>query len=51
MYGLDCKYYTKKFPTLDAIIEDVLVSGMDPCHEVTKDGVGMEEELIDFIQF
>jgi hypothetical protein len=51
MYGLDCNYYTKRFPTLEALIEDVLASGMDPCYEVTKDGVGIQEELISFIQF
>lgn len=51
MYSLNCSYYEKSFDTLDELIEDVMNSGMDPCYEVTKDGVGMEQELIEFIQF
>jgi hypothetical protein len=51
MYSLDCSYYKKEFSTLEELIEDVTINGMDPCYEVTKDGVGMEQELIDFIQF
>lgn len=51
MYGLKCKYYTKEFPTLQELIDDVMASGMDPCYEVTRDGVGIQEELINFIQF
>lgn len=51
MYSLDCNYYTKEFPTLEELIEDVMTNGMDPCYEVTKNGIGMKQELIDFIQF
>jgi hypothetical protein len=51
MYSLDCNYYEKEFPTLEALIDDVMSSGMDPCYEVTKNGVGIKEELINFIQF
>ena len=51
MYSLNCDYYTKEFPTLEELIDDVMTSGMDPCYEVTKDGVGMQEELIDFMEF
>jgi hypothetical protein len=51
MYSLDCNYYTKEFPTLEALIDDVMSSGMDPCYEVNKNGVGIKEELINFIQF
>ena len=51
MYSLKCDYYTKEFPTLDELIDDVMASGMDPNHEVTSDGRGTGEDAIDFIQF
>ena len=51
MYSLKCKYYTKEFSTLDALIDDVIQSGMDPNYEVTRDGRGTGEMAIDFIQF
>ncbi|CAB4174973.1 hypothetical protein UFOVP972_96 [uncultured Caudovirales phage] len=51
MYSLKCKYYTKEFPTLEALIDDVMTSGMDPNYEVTRDGRGTGEDAIDLIQF
>jgi hypothetical protein len=51
MYSLDCNYYTKKFSSISELIEDVINSGMDPSYEVTKDGEGIGENAIDFIQF
>ena len=43
MYSLDCNYYTKTFKTLDELITDIMMSGMDPNYEITKDNVGDEE--------
>ena len=51
MYGLNCDYYTKQFNTLDELINDVMMSGMDPNYEITFNGEGMDEEIIDYIQF
>jgi len=51
MYSLDCSYYEKEFDSLDELIEDITINGMDPGYEVTKDGVGIGENAIDFIQF
>lgn len=51
MYSLNCDYYTKEFSTLDALLEDVILSGMDPNYEITKNGKGMGEDAIDLIQF
>ena len=51
MYSLNCDYYTKEFPTLEALIDDVINSGLDPNYEVTRDGRGTGEEAIDLIQF
>jgi hypothetical protein len=49
MYSLKCDYYQKEFSTINELIEDVLSSGMDPNYEITKNGKGIGEELIDFI--
>jgi len=35
-YSLDCKYYTRQFPTLDALLNDILDSGQDPNYEILK---------------
>ena len=51
MYSLKCNYYTKSFETMDELINDILISGMDPSYEITKDGRGIGENAIDFIEF
>ena len=51
MYSLKCDYYEKEFPTLDALLEDVILSGMDPNYEITRDGRPTGELAIDLIQF
>jgi hypothetical protein len=51
MYSLKCGYYTREFATLDELIDDIITSGMDPNHEVTRDGKGIGEKAIDLIQF
>jgi len=37
-YSLNCKYYTRQFPTLDALLNDILDSGQDPNYEILKNG-------------
>jgi hypothetical protein len=51
MYSLDCSYYTAEFETLEELIEAVMLGGMDPSYEVTFNGEGIGEQLIDLIQF
>ena len=51
MYGLNCDYYTKQFNTLDELINDVMMSGMDPNYEITRNGKGTGEQVIDLIGF
>jgi hypothetical protein len=51
MYSLDCSYYTKSFTTLNELVNDITVSGMDPNYEITKNGKGIGENAIDFITF
>jgi len=49
MYSLKCNYYDKEFPSINELVDDILVSGMDPNYEITRDGKGIGEEAIDFI--
>jgi hypothetical protein len=51
MYSLDCSYFEKEFSSIDELVNYVMSSGMDPNYEITKDGVGIGEECIDFIVF
>lgn len=51
MYTLDCTYYERKFSTIEALIDDVVASGMDPNYEILKDGKKTGEKLIDLITF
>ena len=50
MYSLNCNYYTKSFNTLDELLNDIIVSGMDPNYVVLKDGKSIGNEAIDLIQ-
>lgn len=50
MYSLDCNYYKKEFNTMDELINDVMMSGMDPNYEITRNGKKTGEQLIDLIQ-
>jgi hypothetical protein len=51
MYSLDCSYYKKEFKTLMELVNDVIVSGMDPDYEITLNGKGIKEKVIDYIVF
>lgn len=51
MYSLKCDYYEKEFPTLEALLDDIVLSGMDPNYEITRDGHATGELAIDLIQF
>ena len=49
MYSLDCSYYKREFNNVDDLINDIIVSGMDPNYEITFNGMGTTEMAIDFI--
>jgi hypothetical protein len=51
MYSLKCSYYEKEFDSINELVDDVMASGMDPNYEITKDGKGIGEEVIDYIVF
>ena len=50
MYSLKCDYYTAEFKTIGDLISHVMLSGMDPNYEITRDGKGTGEMLVDLIQ-
>jgi len=49
MYSLKCSYYTAEFETLDELIEAVMINGMDPSYEITKNGECTGEYLEDYL--
>ena len=49
MYSLDCAYYQKKFPTLPALLADIVESGQDPNYEITFSGQPTGETAWDLI--
>ena len=51
MYSLDCSYFKAEFDTREELIEAVMINGMDPLYEVTFNGEGTGEQVIDLIQF
>ena len=51
MYSLNCSYYDKKFDSIMELVNDIMASGMDPNYEITKNGKGIGEQVIDFIEF
>jgi hypothetical protein len=51
MYSLNCNYYKKEFNTINELIDDVVLNGMDPNYEITRNGKGTGEYVINLIQF
>jgi len=51
MYSLNCDYYTAEFPTIGDLISHIMISGMDPNYEITKNGKGIGETAADLLQF
>lgn len=51
MYSLNCSYYKKEFGSIIELINDVIISGMDPNYEITFNGESIEEKAIDYIAF
>jgi len=49
MYSLKCEYYKKEFNSINELVNDIMVSGMDPSYEITRNGKGIGEEAVDFI--
>ena len=51
MYSLNCKYFSEEFESINDLVEYCTVHGMDPNYEITRNGNGIGEELIDFMVF
>ena len=51
MYSLDCNYYKKEFHNIGELINDVMISGMDPNYEITFNGTPTNEFLTDYFEF
>lgn len=51
VWSLKCKYYTKTFNTLDELMDDVMISGMDPNYMITCNGKSIGEKAIEHIMF
>lgn len=51
MYSLDCNYFEHEFTSVDELIDYIVMNGMDPNYEITKDGKSTGELAIDLIQF
>jgi hypothetical protein len=49
MYSLKCSYYEKSFKSLNELINDVINYGMDPNYEITFNGKGIGQELIEYL--
>ena len=50
MYSLNCSYYDRSFNTVDELIDDVIISGMDPIYEITHNGAPIGEEAVELVQ-
>jgi len=51
MFSLNCDYYTAEFPTLGDLIAHIMISGMDPNYEITRNGKGTGEMAADLISY
>ena len=51
IYSINCNYYEKQFESIDDLLEYITISGQDPNYEITKNGKGIGEMVIDLIIF
>ncbi len=49
MYSLDCDYYKKEFSTLDELLDDIILSGMDPNYLITYNGATFNYQAIELM--
>jgi hypothetical protein len=50
MYSLKSNYYSREFNSINELVDDVIMSGMDPNCEITKNGEGIGESVMEYIQ-
>lgn len=51
MYSLDCSYYQKEFSSINELMNDIMMSGMDPNYEITHNGKGVGEQAINYLVY
>jgi 3-phosphoglycerate kinase len=51
MYSLDLPYYTKEFNSLVELIDDVIVSGIDPNCYITENGISIGEKAVEHLTY
>ena len=51
MYSLKCNYYKAEFKSIGELISHVMISGMDPNYEITRNGKPTGEYLNELIGY
>ena len=51
MYSLDCTFFKNEFNSREELINYCNTNGVDPNYEITRNGKGTGENLIDIMQF
>jgi len=51
MYSSKLSYYKKEFNSLEELIDDVMVSGVDPNCYITKDGKSIGEKAVEHLTY
>lgn len=51
MYSLNCNYYTKWFISINELLTDIVLSGMDPNYEITLDGYPTGDIAADLLKY
>jgi len=51
VYSIDCKYYEKEFNTLEELLDDIDDCLQDPNYEITRNGKGTGQSVIDLLGF
>jgi hypothetical protein len=49
MYTLDCPYYDQEFNSIDELLFDILLKGVDPNYEILLNGKRTGESPADLI--
>lgn len=48
-YGLKCSYYKKQFNSIQELVDDIILSGMDPNYMITYGGKSIGEKATAYI--
>ena len=50
-YSLDCKYFNYEFDTIEDLVDYIMINGVDPNYEITKNNKGIGEKAIELIYY